>query len=201
MTSKPTRRLMLTSALSALGFATVPRPALALTEARARALIDQVVRDINRVIASGKPLSAMIADFERIFSRYADVPIIARSTLGADANRISSAQLRAYAGAFRGYIARKYGKRFNEFKGGRIEVNDVREVKSWHEVRSTAYLPGEAPFEVSFLVSDRSGQDKFFDMVIEGISLRLSERTEIGAMLDRRNGNIDALINDLKTAG
>jgi len=201
MTSKPTRRLMLTSALATLGVAAVPRSARALTEARARALIDQVVRDINRVIASGKPVSQMIADFERIFSRYADVPIIARSTLGADANRISGAQLRAYTQAFRGYIARKYGKRFNEFKGGRIEVNDVREVKSWHEVRSTAYLPGEAPFEVSFLVSDRSGQDKFFDMVIEGISLRLSERTEIGAMLDRRNGNIDALIDDLKTAG
>ena len=201
MTSEPTRRLMLTSALAALGVAAGPRAAHALSDARARALVDQVVRDINRVIASGKPLSAMIADFERIFSRYADVPIIARSTLGADANRISSAQLRAYTQAFRGYIARKYGKRFNEFKGGRIEVKDVREVKSWHEVRTTAYLPGEAPFEVSFLVSDRSGQDKFFDMVIEGISLRLSERTEIGAMLDRRNGNIDALINDLKTAG
>jgi phospholipid transport system substrate-binding protein len=50
-------------------------------------------------------------------------------------------------------------------------------------------------------VSDRSGQDKFFDMIIEGISLRLSERTEVGAMLDRRNGDIDALIQDLKQAG
>jgi len=50
-------------------------------------------------------------------------------------------------------------------------------------------------------VSDRSGQDLFFDMVIEGISLRLSERTEIGAMLDRRRGDIDGLIQDLRSAG
>ena len=143
----------------------------------------------------------MIRDFEQIFSRHADVSIIAQSTLGADARRASSAQMRAYTEAFRGYVARKYGKRFNEFKGGRIEVNGVKQVKSWHEVKSTAYLPGESPFEVSFLVSDRSGQDKFFDMIIEGISLRLSERTEIGAMLDRRNGDINALIQDLKQAG
>ena len=201
MTSNQTRRFMMTSGLAALGLAGLPGAARALTEARARALIDRVVSDINRVIASGQPLSRMVPEFERIFARYGDVPIIARSTLGVDANRISGAQLRAYTEAFRGYIARKYGKRFNEFAGGNVEVKGVREVKSWHEVRSTAYLPGQSPFEVSFLVSDRSGQDKFFDMVIEGISLRLSERTEIGAMLDRRNGNIDMLINDLKKAG
>lgn len=201
MTSKPTRRFVMSAGLAAMGLAALPGTARALTEARARALIDQVVEDINRVITSGQSLARMIAEFERIFARYGDVPIIARSTLGADANRLSGAQMSAYIDAFRGYVARKYGKRFNEFAGGRIEVKGVRKVKSWHEVRSTVYLRGESPFEVSFLVSDRSGQDRFFDMVIEGISLRLSERTEIGAMLDRRNGDIGALIADLKKAG
>ncbi|MGR3462495.1 MAG: MlaC/ttg2D family ABC transporter substrate-binding protein [Roseovarius sp.] len=201
MTSKPTRRFVMSAGLAAMGLAALPGTARALTEARARALIDQVVKDINRVITSGQSLARMIAEFERIFARYGDVPIIARSTLGADANRLSGAQMSAYIDAFRGYVARKYGKRFNEFAGGRIEVKGVRKVKSWHEVRSTVYLRGESPFEVSFLVSDRSGQDRFFDMVIEGISLRLSERTEIGAMLDRRNGDIGALIADLKKAG
>jgi len=198
--SDPTRRGLIAGGAAATVFG-LSAPARALTEARATDLVNSVVDEINRVIASGQPVSRMISDFKRIFSRYADVSIIARSTLGADANRISGAQMRAYTEAFRGYVARKYGKRFNEFKGGRIEVNGVRQVKSWHEVRSTAYLPGQSPFEVSFLVSDRSGQDRFFDMVIEGVSMRLSERTEIGAMLDRRNGNIDALIRDLRASG
>ncbi len=74
-------------------------------------------------------------------------------------------------------------------------------IKTWHEVRSTAYLRGEAPFELKFLISDRSGRDLFFDMVIEGISLRLSEKTEIGAMLDRNRGDIDGLVRDLRAAG
>jgi len=201
MTSEPTRRFVTTAGLAALGLAVRPAPARALTEARARALVEGVVQDINRVIASGRSLGRMISEFERIFARYADVSIIARSTLGPAARRASAAQLRAYTEAFRSYVARKYGKRFNEFKGGRIEVRGVREVKSWHEVRSTAYLPGQSPFEVSFLVSDRSGRDRFFDLVIEGISMRITERTEIGAMLDRRNGDIDALIADLRSAG
>ena len=195
------RRGVIGSGLATAFLAVSPVPALALTNANAKALVDQVVNDINKVIASGKSLSSMIKDFERIFGRYADVNIIAQSTLGADSRRISRAQMREFTKTFRNYIARKYGRRFNEFVGGRIEVKGVRVVKSWHEVKSTVYLQGSSPFEVSFLVSDRSGKDLFFDMIIEGVSLRLSERTEIGSMLDRRNGDINAMIADLKKAG
>lgn len=202
MTSKPlSRRTLLTAGSVAGLIAALPLPALALTEARARNLIDQVVGDINRVINSGNSQSAMINEFERIFGRYADVNIIARSTLGADSRRASAAQMRAFTDAFEGYIARKYGKRFREFIGGKIEVKGVRQVKSWHEVRAQVFLRGSSPFEVLFLVSDRSGRDLFFDLVIEGVSLRLSERTEIGAMLDRNGGSIDGLVNDLRRAG
>lgn len=201
MMNKLSRRDFIVTGLAVTGGLTVPGMAVALTDAKAKALVDQVVNEINRVISSGKSVGAMISDFERIFARYADVNIIAQSTLGPDSRRLSSGQMRAFVDAFRGYIARKYGKRFNEFVGGKIEVKGVKQVKSWHEVASTVYLRGESPFEVRFLVSDRSGQDLFFDMVIEGVSLRLSERTEIGAMLDRRKGDIDGLIQDLRSAG
>ena len=201
MMNNPSRRRILGTGLAAMATAALPLPVLALSDASARALIDKVVADINKVIASGKSQGAMIKDFERIFTRYGDVNIIARSTLGPDSRRASSGQLKAYTSAFRGYIARKYGKRFREFIGGRIEVQGVRKVKSWQEVKTTVYLRGSAPFTVLFLVSDKSGKDLFFDMVIEGVSLRLSERTEIGSMLDQRQGNIDALIRDLKSSG
>ncbi|MDO5756663.1 MAG: ABC transporter substrate-binding protein [Rhodobacterales bacterium] len=201
MTSDVTRRSMITASLGAACLATLPRAAFALTDAGARTLVDGVVAEINRVIASGGSLSSMIAEFEAIFRRYGDVDLIARSTLGPDANRASPAQMAAYTDAFRGYIARKYGKRFKEFVGGQIQVQGVRPVKSWYEVQSMVTMRGYDPFDVRFLVSDRSGRDLFFDMVMEGISLRLSERTEIGAMLDRRRGDIDGLIADLRQAG
>lgn len=201
MKTELSRRHLIAAGAAAATLGAMPTASFALTDAGAKALVDRVVAEINRVIASGQSLSSMIRDFERIFARYADVNIIARSTLGPDSRRASAAQMRAFTDAFRGYIARKYGKRFNEFVGGKIEVKGVRQVKSWHEVASTVYLRGEAPFQVLFLVSDRSGKDLFFDMVIEGVSLRLTERTEIGAMLDRRQGNIDAMIQDLRSAG
>jgi phospholipid transport system substrate-binding protein len=195
-------RRSFSATLSAFALAAVvPLPSLALTDSGAAALIGKLVGDINTVINSGKSESAMYAEFERIFARYADVPTIARTTLGPAARGASSGQMSAYTKAFQGYISRKYGKRFREFIGGKIEVQGARAIKSFYEVQTVAILKGEPPFAVTFLVSDKSGKDLFFDMLIEGISLLKAERTEVGAMLDRRRGDIDGLVADLKTAG
>ena len=173
----------------------------ALTTAQAKSLIDRVVGDINRVINSGKAESAMFRDFEGIFERYADVPTIARSTLGPPARSASQDQLNRYSKAFTGYLARKYGRRFREFIGGEVAVTNARQVKSFQEVQAVATLRGIDPFRISFMVSDRSGSDRFFDMLIEGISLLKAERAEVGALLDANGRDIDRLINALNRAG
>ncbi len=176
-------------------------PALALTQTEASTLVNRLVGEINKVIASGKSEGAMIRDFEGIFGRYADVSTIARSALGADARRASRSELSAFTKSFQGYIARKYGKRFREFIGGEIKVKKTTNRGKFFEVASSVNLRGSSPFDVSFRVSDRSGKDLFFDIIIEGISLLSSERVEIGALLDRRGGDIGRLTRDLKKLG
>lgn len=173
-------------------------PALALTVTEAKDLIGRAVADVNKTINSGKSEAAMLAEFERIFTRYGDVPTIARSALGVAARSASSAQMSAFTKAFQGYLARKYGRRFREFIGGEIEVTDARAIKSYYEVISVARLRGKAPFDLRWQVSDKSGRNLFFNIVIEGVNMLSSERTEIGAMLDKRRGDLDALIADLK---
>ena len=98
------------------------RSALAMTENQAIALVDDVVADINRVISSGKSDAAILKDFEALFARYADVDIMEQYALGADGRSASTSQKRAFADAFKGYISRKYGRRFRDFIGGRVEV-------------------------------------------------------------------------------
>lgn len=195
------RRTFAATALAGLAVAGLPQQTLALTEASATQLVNSVVADITSVIELGKSESAMLRDFEKIFVQYADVPIMARYALGADARSASNAQMREFTKAFQGYISRKYGRRFREFIGGEVTVKNARKIKAGYEVRSSVKLRGEAPFEVTFLVSDKSGRDKFYNMFIEGVNLLLTERTEIGAMLDARKGNLDQLINDLKKTG
>lgn len=201
MRNEPTRRSLLALGVAGVAALALPAPALALNDAEASALIQRAVNDVNAAIASGKSGAALYADFEKIFTRYADVPVIARSALGTAARSASSAQMSAFTTAFRGYLSRKYGKRFREFFGSRFEVQGARAVKTFYEVKTIAYMPGQAPFEVLWHVSDKSGRDLFFNLIIEGVNMLASERTEIGAMLDRRRGDIDALIADLKTAG
>ncbi|WP_227271873.1 MlaC/ttg2D family ABC transporter substrate-binding protein [Roseobacter weihaiensis] len=186
---------------SAASAALLASPAVALTESAARALVDQVVDEIQVVINSGKSESAILGDLENLFVRYADVNIMAQYALGNDGRSASAAEKRAFSEAFKGYIARKYGKQFRDFIGGRVEVNSARAIRSGYEISTTAYLRGQSPYEVNFHVSDRSGTNKFFNIYIEGVNLLLTERTEIGSMLDRRGGDINAVVADLKSAG
>lgn len=192
-----TRRSLMAMAAGSLA-ATLPVPALAMNKRSAKKMVERVVADINKVIDSGASEADMLAAFEQIFVDYADVKTIARYALGVEARVASEKQLADFTAAFQKYLSTKYGRRFREFIGGRVEVTGVRAVKSFFEVTTIAHLQGLAPFEVSFLVSDRSGEEKFFNMFIEGLSMLLSERTEIGAMLDKRGGDIDRMIQDLQ---
>ena len=196
-----TRRGAIAGVVSTLALAAMAGPALALNADGAKRLVDAIVGDINKVIGSSSSESAKIREFEKIFVRYSDVPTIARYALGVDARRASPAQMNEFTKAFQVYISRKYGRRFREFIGGRIEVKSTRQIKSGYEIRSIAYLQGEAPFEVTFLVSDRSGKILFFNMFIEGVNLLLTERTEIGAMLDRAKGDIGTVTAQLSKMG
>ncbi|NDV53361.1 MULTISPECIES: phospholipid-binding protein MlaC [unclassified Salipiger] len=193
------RRGFLAGALSASAFVALPGVALAASAAQAEKLVQGLVGDVNAVIASGASEAAMIAEFERIFVRYGDMPYIAAYVMGADGRRATPAQKKAFTAAFQGYAARKYGKQFRKFIGSAITVSGTQKVKNAYQVATVAKLRGQSPFEVSFFVGEKSG--RFYNMYVEGVNMLLTERTEIGAMLDRRRGDIDAMIDDLRQAG
>jgi phospholipid transport system substrate-binding protein len=177
--------------------AALAAPAQAQDTASARALVEQLVANVNAVIASGQSEDRMIAQFAQVFLAYADAPTIARYSLGADARSATPDQLARYTQAFANYLAEKYGRRFREFIGGQVVVEDARVVPNGIEVQTTAFFQNEAPFRVDFWVSAASGQLKFFNLIVEGVNMLLSERTEIQALLDQRGGDLERLITDL----
>ena len=195
--TKLNRRIFLgaVSAYFALGQA-----GFAMTAGHAERLVTKVVSEINKVIASGKSDTAMIHDFERIFNAYSDVDTMARYALGRDGKKASREEVKRFTRVFKSYIAKKYGSRFREFIGGKIEVKSSRKVKKFFEVKTNAVLKNQGDFEVIFLVSNRSGSPLFFNVFVEGLNLLLTERSEIGAILDKNKGSMDALIRDLERA-
>ncbi|WP_166417947.1 MlaC/ttg2D family ABC transporter substrate-binding protein [Cochlodiniinecator piscidefendens] len=195
------RREFVKSGLAVGALGMLPLSAQALTPAQAEGLVAEVINRIQGIINSGNSESRMLRDFEGIFSRYGNTRVIALRVLGNDGRSASDSQKRAFVEAFQGYIGRKYGRRFREFIGATLEIEGARRNNSWIEVETSVALQGQAPFRVDFFVREAGNQNLFFDMVIEGISLTRVEREEIGAMLDRRGGDLNRLIADLRNAG
>ena len=192
-----TRRAFGAGLAAGTGFLAFALPVRALTVDQARSLIDRAIGEVNATINSGKSEQAMFGDFEQIFATYADVAAIARSALGPASKSASAGQMSDFTAAYQGYISRKYGRRFREFIGGKIEVTDAKPYKSYFEVISTATLQGQAPFDLRWWVGDKSGRQLFFNIIIEGVNMLASERTEVGALLDQNGGDIGKLITAL----
>ena len=196
MTALTSRRLFLMASICAL---CRPEVAISSEQDAAVKVVDKAVLDINQIINSGDNERNMLRSFEKVFNTYADVPTIAKYALGRDVRTASALQINDYTKAFSTYFATKYGKRFREFIGGTIEIVSVEKVKKYYLVNTIAHMPAYQPFDVDFLVSDQKGRPLIFNLIIEGVNMLLAERQEIGALLDRNSGKIDALIGDLKS--
>lgn len=201
---RPTRRGLIGGAAAAGAFATLPLvgPARALSTSQATGLIQQVVDEVLKIVNSGASSGQALASFEKMFARYADVGVIARSVMGPPWRSASSAQQKAFVAAFRGYLARKYGSEFREFRGAKMNITGVKDHgDKGMVVSSVVSFPGSAPVSVDWQVSDRSGSPKMFNMFIEGVSMLSTERSEIRAILEANRNSVDALIADLKRRG
>lgn len=180
------------------GFAMFGAQALAFSQKDAENYVNVVAAEINAVIASNKSESATVKAFEQIFRRYADTNMIARYALGREARTLSGSEIKNFTKTFTSYISKKYGSRFREFIGGKIEVKSSRKVRKFYEVKADAVVRGQGRYDLVFLVSDRSGVPLFFNIFVEGINMLLAERIEIEAKLDRHKGDINALIRELQ---
>ena len=191
-----------TSALRGATLAVAVTASLAAAPARASddpaaALVGEVFAKIEAVAKADLSDADIASAVEGLFRQHADVVILARSSLGPDSRRATPEQLQAFTDAFVRYISRKYAGSFSSFTGGSVEVKSVKEVRSWKEVQSIVHLDGNEPIEVIFLVSDRTGENLFFDMIVEGISLRRTLQVEIVGVLEAHNGDIDSVIAEI----
>ncbi|GLQ35685.1 hypothetical protein GCM10007939_19680 [Amylibacter marinus] len=197
--NNPSRRQILAGISAATLMAAAP--AAALTKGEAEQLIDNIVSDIVAIINSNDRGQAMFNRFEKVFATYADVPLIAQKSLGPAWRGASASQRRAYVAAFRGFMARSYGSRFEEFVGASITVTKSRKTSGGFLVDSKIKLKGKSPFKAQWHVIDARGKTLMFNLFLEGVSVLSDTRVQIGSMLDKRGGNIDKLIAHLRTAG
>ncbi len=178
-----------------------PEPTHALEVSEVEALIVTITDEVRTAIDESESEEEMFKRFESVLASYADLPIIARSSLGVEWRRATEKQRRAYTTAFSRYLTLKYGKHFRSFQDSKVEIKRSRVVKSGVLVETVVTRSGSKPLAMDWQVSDKSGETRIFNLYIEGVSVLSVERREIGMLLDQAGGDIDALVADLQSRG
>lgn len=201
-TPDPVRRGLMLGVASAGLLALMPRGAYALTTGQAEQLVVRVSGEVQAVVNSGKSGSAAAREFVRIFQRYADVPRIAATLLGPPWRQASSSEKSAYVQALTGYLSRKYGRRFEDFRGGTVKVIGSKDLgRKGVIVSSVVSIPGSAPFPVEWHVIEAGGRQTFFDLIIDGLRLLAAERAEVRALYEKNGNSIAGLTQALGGVG
>lgn len=196
------RRGFLTGSVALMGgLALAGAPAFALSEDAAKAHVETTVAEVLALVTTAGSASSKAPELRRIMERRAALPQIARFSAGRAWNDMSGDQQDRYTSAFASYVASVYARRFNEYQGQQITVGRVIDAgKKGILVQSSVTGGGRAPVLVEWLVSDRGGSVQITDIVIEGVSLALTQREEIASMLSQRGNDVEKLIQALGSA-
>lgn len=198
---QPTRRSVLVGAMAAGAVGLSGRIAAALSGDEATSHVQKAVDAVLEIVRSGGDAAQKAAKLREVLRSFAAVPQIARFSAGVSWREMSDSQQERFTEAFLHYISVVYARRFQDYSGETVTLNGVTDAGNRGlVVSSTVSQPQGAPVAVDWLVSDRPGRVVIADIVIEGVSMLVSQREEIGGMLESRGGDLDRLIADLGSA-
>jgi len=189
------RRLAgLTMALVAL----LPFAARADDADLAEKFIDKLLKDLSAVVNGGKPVDTQKAAMRQIVFDAVDVDGVARFCLGRFWRTATPQQQKDYTEIFRNVMVSNITGKVGEYQGVSFTVGKAQMRAEEIAVASIVNRPGNAPNKVDWLVAVTAGKLKVIDVIAEGTSLRLTQRSDYGAFLGRNNNDVQALINALK---
>ena len=140
------------------------------------------------------------SQFGKLFDKNFDVPSISRFVLGKYWKQASLDQKKNFIKAFRNYVVKTYSSRFNEYSGEKLKlVNYENEKNPKIFLVHTILERQDAPvIKVDWRIGKKKDRFVILDIIIEGISLAITQRSEFVSVIDQNEGNIDQLISLLK---
>lgn len=145
--------------------------------------------------------SERIRRFRALFNDHFAVEAIGKWVLGRYWSRVSPADQREYLRLFEDYIVASYVDRFAAYTGEKLRI--LKAVGAANEpvtVFSEIALPGQgaAPVRVDWRIEGTAPDFKVMDLVVEGISMSTTLRSDFGSIMRRSNGDIDGLLAVLR---
>jgi phospholipid transport system substrate-binding protein len=128
-----------------------------------------------------------------------DVPHIARFVLGRYWRVASEAERAEYLQLFEDFIVHSYSQRFGEYAGENLRVMHARATPDNEALVLTDLLrPSGPPVKVEWRLRRDGATFKITDVIVEGVSMSITQRDDFSATIQRSGGRVDALLGLLR---
>ena len=183
-----TRRRLLAAIATLPMLGSGPRAARAEPSAeKARALIQdrgnqvlEILRDPS--LSNDRKLERLIDLLEGPI----DLDLVARLILGRHWRSASEAQRQEYLELFRGYALNFLASKLHLYRGQSYEILDAQVISERDALVTTRILGNQGPpLKVDWRLRDQDGGLMAIDVVVEGVSLIVTQRSEFGSVIER----------------
>ena len=191
------RRLVLIGGCILAGAGVLRLPPAAAADAAA--VIMGLGNEALKVLGKNVDPNLRVARFRELFRRDFDVPGIARFVLGRYWRLATPAQQQEYVTLFTDYIALVYADRLAEYAGATLRVTGSRPAPDG-ELVSTEIIraAGQAPARIDWLLTPQNGTYKINDVIVDGVSMSVTQRSEFASVIQRHGGQVQGLITALQ---
>jgi len=150
-----------------------------------------------------KPSSTEVekkAEFKKLLNQSFDMDTIAKFSLGRYWTLATPSQQKEYSSLFRHMIVNVYTQRFGDYKGQQFQVKSARPVGNGDVLVSSFITPtdGSDDIQVDWRVRNKDGTQKIVDVIVAGVSMTVTQRSDFSSVIQRGGGKVDVLIDYLK---
>ncbi|MGB4108143.1 MAG: ABC transporter substrate-binding protein [Alphaproteobacteria bacterium] len=178
----------------------MPRSTLAVTVAAdteaAKKFIDKMTQTgIGFLGNEGLSDEQRTAEFRKLLNSNFDMATIGRFALGRYWKTATPAQQSEYQKLFKTMIVKIYSRRFKDYNGQKLEITGARVDGETDVMVSSSIIPPDGQ-KVS--VDWRVRNNKVVDILVEGVSMALTQRSDFASVIQRGGGNVDVLLQHLR---
>ncbi len=187
---------------AAPAFAQTPSAKAPATDATATNPQGQFIQNLGDqavTILANKKISAeeRNTQFRNMLRDSFDLSTIARFVIGRSWLTATPAQQTEYMDLFEKLVIKTYSDRFSLYTGEGFKVRSVvpEGDKDFIVNSDITHPDGTPPTVVSWRVRQKTDKMGIIDVVVEGISMSVTQRQDYSAVLQRNGGDIEALLS------
>ena len=140
-----------------------------------------------------------IQGFRDLMAERFDLPLISRYVLGSHWRRATPEQREEYSTLFERFLVSTYASRLGDYGGEILEVKSTRQEGKKDTIVSTRIgKKGGSLVRVDWRVRRMDHGYKIVDVIIEGVSMIITQRDEFASVIRRSGGNVEGLLAKLR---